>query len=124
MLLVGTELQIIRAVEILVFTKYWTIRRHLQAQAQPPSGRVQAQVQLPSGRDNHEVFTGELKDSREGMDIVAIFDGTQIRLELLSATMSLKCVTPTTFRPGLSERTAPLATWTRVPPCTPTHAAE
>lgn len=79
-------------------------------------------MQLPSGRDNHEVFTGELKDSREGMDIVAIFDGTQIRLELLSATMSLKCVTPNTFLPGQSEHLSQM--WTRVPPCTPAHATE
>ena len=53
---------------------------------------LQATVQLASSRDGApQAFSGEFKALRDGADIVAIFDGACIRLELLSASLQLKC---------------------------------
>lgn len=47
-------------------------------------------LQLPNCTAGN--FEGPLEPSRDGLDCVAIFDGTQFRIEVLDATIKAKCV--------------------------------
>jgi hypothetical protein len=61
--------------------------------------RMQVTARLPSARGSdaaHAFGNGECKECKDGVHVVALFDGNAFRLELLSASISgLQCDAPT-----------------------------
>lgn len=58
---------------------------------------MQVTIQLPNSKDEavpHTFTNGEYRTQKDGLDVVALFDGTSFRLEQLAAAITgLKCVT-------------------------------
>lgn len=64
--------------------------RHRLAGCSAPCRRPQASLQM-----GEAAFAGKYEPSKDGLDCIAIFDGTGFRLELLSATVKhLRCAGP------------------------------